>query len=274
MKSSRMILAAVICVLLLGPVIFVFVIGRKPFRNLDASDIAMATVLLSPPDITVEITDVEALTEILKKVVIYREDNTYTEYNGQGTIYTLAMTDGTQIRIMAYNPFLVIDGVGYRTKYEPCNALNSYANRLLEREDVHLILEEPPALSIISDNTSFVTLLGTYSWQRRNYDGTLTGIEVDSAHPLDCKDRLSQFKSPEATAVLRFAQEPDVILDICCWSDEHWSDLTADSEEVVWEGNEIVLKPGGYIYEVKARWNTENGYGGTASYSVYVYSTP
>ena len=36
---------------------------------------------------------------------------------------------------MEYNPFLVIDGVGYKTKYEPCEALNHYANRLLEEED-------------------------------------------------------------------------------------------------------------------------------------------
>ena len=34
--------------------------------------------------------------------------------------------DGTQTDIMAYNPFIVIDGIGYKTKYEPCEALNSY----------------------------------------------------------------------------------------------------------------------------------------------------
>jgi hypothetical protein len=27
---------------------------------------------------------------------------------------------------------------------------------------------------------------------------------------------------------------------------------------------------GGYIYEVTAEWNTENGYGGTASYFIYL----
>ena len=69
----------------------------------------------------------------LKDVVIYNEDNSYTEYNGQGVTFTLTMTDGTQISIMAYNPFIVIDGVGYKTKYEPCEALSNYANRLLKQ---------------------------------------------------------------------------------------------------------------------------------------------
>ena len=32
----------------------------------------------------------------------------------------------------------------------------------------------------------------------------------------------------------------------------------------------LTLKLGGYIYEVTAEWNTENGYGGTASYFIYL----
>ena len=73
-------------------------------------------------------------------MVIYQKDDSYTEYAGQGVTYTLTMTDGTQTTVMAYNPFLVIDGVGYRTKYQPCEALNGYANRLLQEKDVVFIL--------------------------------------------------------------------------------------------------------------------------------------
>ena len=118
----------------------------------------------------------------------------------------------------------------------------------------------------------FPSILGTYSWQRRNYDGTVTEIEADSAHPLSCKDSLIRFDNPEATITLRFHEEPDEILDIHCWSDGHWGELTAESEAVTIKDYEIQTKPGGYIYEVKARWSTENGYGGTASYIFYVYS--
>ena len=33
-----------------------------------------------------------------------------------------------------YNPFIIIDGIGYKCKYEPCEALNHYANELMTRE--------------------------------------------------------------------------------------------------------------------------------------------
>ena len=76
------------------------------------------------------------MVDLLKEVVIYNKDNSYTEYDGQGVTFTLVMADGTQTSIMAYAPFLVIDGVGYKTKYEPCEALNQYANMLLERTEM------------------------------------------------------------------------------------------------------------------------------------------
>lgn len=259
------------CLLLSGIAISVFCFRKKPFNNLEPSEIVSATVRLAPPDKTIQITEIEKLADYLNDVVIYNKDNSYTEYSGQGVIFTLTMTDGTQTEIMAYNPFLVIDGVGYKTAYEPCEALNQYANRLLSEKDALIILEEPPRLDVISDKTCISTLLGNYSWQRKNNDGTATGVEADSAHPLDCKELLELFETTEATAALRFTEEPDAILNVCCWSDEHWSDSAADSENVSVNGDEIELKPGGYIYEVTAEWNTEkSGYGGIAHYSFYI----
>ena len=72
-----------------------------------------------------------------------------------------------------YNPFLIIDGVGYKTKYEPCQALNSYANELLNSGTANVILEEPPALGLVSDNTYVSALLGAYSWQKKDVDQSL-----------------------------------------------------------------------------------------------------
>ena len=61
------------------------------------------------------------------------------------------------------------------------------------------------------------------------------------------------------------------ILSVRCWRDKHWSDPSADSENVSVNGNKIEFKAGGYIYEVIAEWNTEkSGYGGIAHYSFYI----
>lgn len=271
MKPTKGLTVAVVCICLLGIVVFAFSFRKKPFRDLDSSEIESATVRLIPPDKTIQIMEKDQLADFLNDVVIYNRDDSYTEYDGQGVIFTLTMSDGTQTEIMAYNPFLVIDGVGYRTKYEPCNALNSFANRLLREEDVVVIMKEPPRLDVISDNTCHSALLGTYSWQSKNMDGTFTGVDADSMHPLDCKELLAALETEETTAILRFGEEPDAILNVCCWSDEHWSDTSADGEKVSVNGNEIELKPGAYIYEVIARWDTgESGYGGIAHYSFYV----
>ena len=88
---------------------------------------------------------------------------------------------------------------------------------------------------------------------------------------MECKDLLSPpFETTETTATLRFTEDPDTILSVQCWSDEHWGEPATNSEDVTIVGNVLTLKLGGYIYEVTAEWNTENGYGGTASYFIYL----
>ncbi len=245
--------------------------GTKPYQNLTATDISSATVLLQPPDKTLQVEEPDRLIELLQDVVIYEEDDSYTENAGQAVTIQLTMSDGTQTSITAYNPFLIIDGIGYRTEYEPCEALNRYANELLDSGDAVVVLEQPPALRVVSDESAMTALLGTYSWQRKHADGTFTDIEADSPHPLDCRELLSPpLETPEETAALRFTENPDRIVSVQCWSDSHWSNPSAGGEEVIRNGNTIELKSGGYIYEVVAQWDTDSGYGGTAHYSFYI----
>ena len=271
MKKRHVIIIAASALIILIVRIFLFASGgKKPYKNLDASRILSATVRLSPPDKTIQIAEPEEMVEYLRNVVIYNRDNSYNEYVGQAVTFTLTMDDGTQTSIMAFNPFLVIDGVGYKTKYEPCETLGSYANRLLNSEDAVIVLEEPPRLDVVSDNTCVETLPGTYSWEKRNPDGISTSVEADCAHPLDCKDLLSKFDTTQQTATLRFKENPDRILEAKCWSDAHWKDTDAAGENVEMNGYEMELKPGGHIYEIKAEWDADHGYGGIAYYSFYI----
>lgn len=136
-KKRNIMLSLVICVLSIS-IIFIAVNtdGQKPFRTLTKEDIKEATVELYPPNITEELDEkeIESLVKILKKVVIYDEDNTYTEYAGQAVIYKITKKDGSVIKIQAYNPFLIIDGTGYKTKYEPCEELNALGNKIGDTE--------------------------------------------------------------------------------------------------------------------------------------------
>ena len=104
--------------------------GERPFKDLEASEIASATVYLEQDDKTIQINDIDELTDYLNVLIIYGEDNSYKEYSGSATVFTLTMTDGTQMYIVPYMPFLVIDGVGYQAEYETCYALTRYAVNL------------------------------------------------------------------------------------------------------------------------------------------------
>ena len=273
MKRGKRRLIALLCLAVIGCGILAAsaLAGRRPYKDLTAADIQSATVLLAPPDTMLEIPDTAELAEYLSQVVIYDRDDSYTEYAGQGVVFTLHMTDGSTTDVMAYNPFLVIDGVGYRTKYEPCEALSRYANQLLGSGEAVVVLEKPPVLTVVSDNTAATALLGTYQWEKKRADGTTEHSIADSAHPLDCRELFTLLETREGTAELDFAQAPDGIFSARCWSDEYWGEPTTAGEPVAVHGNEITLKPGAYVYQVGARWDTDSGYGGTAYYAFYIH---
>ena len=285
-RKNLWITAVVVVIILAGGLGWYFLggAGKKPFAHLDASDIQSATVRLSPPDRSYAVPDLGELAEYLRDLVIYEEDNSYTEYAGQGVIYTLTMADGTERTVTAYNPFLIVDGVGYRTKHEPCEALSRYGNKIAEDTDVCEQLDptqveyepeppapltEPPILCIISGSSSADALQGGYSWTIYHEDGTAEAAIADSAHPLDCQELLTCLETTEPTARLEFQVPPAEIEDIHCWSDAEFVNSAAESEAVEWNDWTINLLPGGHLYEVTARWEGE-GYAGSVSYSFWI----
>lgn len=132
MKNRRIlpliILFAAVCVCIL--LVWVFPAGKRPFQDLKSEDISHVTVELTPPQIRLAVSEEELseLVDILNRVVIYEKDD--TEYAGQSVHFIIEKSDGTQTDITACNPVLIIDGVGYRTKYGPCEDLNRLAYNL------------------------------------------------------------------------------------------------------------------------------------------------
>lgn len=132
MKKKSLICASVLTILIVVLLLIVQPWTKKPFKNLSTGEILSASVELLPPQKSFDLSDddIAELTEILNSVVVYNKDNSYTQYSGQAVIYTITKTDGTVLTINAYNPFLIIDGVGYKTKYEPCEELNALGNKI------------------------------------------------------------------------------------------------------------------------------------------------
>ena len=61
----------------------------------------------------------------------YEQDDSYNEYYGQWVEFVLTMADNSLKTVIAYNPIIVIDGIGYKTEYEPCEELNAFANSFI-----------------------------------------------------------------------------------------------------------------------------------------------
>lgn len=159
-----------------------------------------------------------------------------------------------------------------------------------------LVLEEPPALTVVCGNESIEALRGTTSWQYDNGNGTFTGINSDSMHPLQAKEfmlPLNIIPTPYShidplMAYLQWDVTPDKVT-VHCWSEDFWGqygDYDDTSEEIevqkldieIAYGSDetqrtadytIRLKDENYIYEVVAEWNSSYKYFGTAYYSFY-----
>lgn len=95
-KRAVIIIAACMLILFAVGAVMLTGKGKKPYKDLDASAVRAAAVRLTPPGKTIRIADPEELVGYLNDVVIYQEDNSYTEYDGQGVTFTLTMNDGTQ----------------------------------------------------------------------------------------------------------------------------------------------------------------------------------
>lgn len=198
-------------------------------------------------------------------------------------------------------------GTGYGYRFTPTEGIiEIYMNskwRIFATEDQRekiqfpeknneIVLKSPPELTVVRHDSSVVATRGTTSWMYKNDDGTITGIESDSLHPLQTKEHMTPlYLHPSAysridpyEAYLQWDHEPDLVT-VRVWSEECWGQYDAPGEDISAEAmvtdfqyNDdgtsavdymISLKDGNYIYEVIAEWNYPKNYGGVAHYSFY-----
>jgi hypothetical protein len=135
--KKKSIVAAFVLVLGTLAIVLPGTFGRKPFGKLSADEVMSVELFIIPPEKTINITDKKDISElmnILNEIVIYQEDNSGHEYAGQLVQVTITLKNGKTHVIGAYNPFLFLNNKCYRTKYEPCERLNAYGNRILNEQ--------------------------------------------------------------------------------------------------------------------------------------------
>ena len=131
-----------------------------------------------------------------------------------------------------------------------------------------LFYKSAPGLSVQHDGQSVRALKGTSSWTYMNPDGTSTGIEADSMHPLDAKEYMPVLPAVEGEVSLVFKTAPDEVT-VKAWPVSEWGNLDAVDEAIAVpvSGEKITLLEGGHIYEVFAKWTRFEEFGGAAYYS-------
>ncbi len=103
------------------------------FDNLTLNEIKSVSVKLIPPNKEFELNDDEIKEFInkLKDIVIYNREYSHLVSGGQVVIFTISKKDGTIISVNACNSYLMINDKSYKTEYEPCEKLSSFANECL-----------------------------------------------------------------------------------------------------------------------------------------------
>ncbi|MBR2019100.1 MAG: hypothetical protein IKA05_01720 [Clostridia bacterium] len=129
---------------------------------------------------------------------------------------------------------------------------------------------EPPFLCVSNGEISVGAWRGTYSWTVENEDGEGRTVHADSEHPLDCLETIqSTFEamkvSQDTTLALDFEFAPTSIMV------RRYNLKDADSgayEEIPVNGSSIEVRSGAYLYEVIAKWESNNTlYSGTVQYA-------
>lgn len=123
----------------------------------------------------------------------------------------------------------------------------------------------PPHLFVGDGKTTVEAWRGTTSWLVEDENGLGSGIEADSAHPLDCKDNLPMLEiSQKSTLTLHFEATPSKItVKRYKLSASDYDDY----DEIAVTSGTFEAKAGGYVYEIIASWNGQN-YSGTVYYAV------
>ena len=158
----------------------------------------------------------------------------------------------------------------------------------------HLLLDEllsdfsqPPLLSVRCGDRDTPAVQTVCAWKRRKNlgDGGKSLVVTDGLHPLQMLDEegcvsLTPLPVPPGSGLeLDFQRAPDE-LTVRCWSEETARTVFEDpelfaaceeqaTELTVTEGRFAPPGPGNYIYEVRAKWSDDIGYGGTADYGFY-----
>lgn len=138
-KKLIIILSAAMALVLAagGFLFFVFGLGKTPLEDMKASDIVSIKIQSAPPYEEAVIAnqgEISQFAEKLKAVTVY-EERTVIGDSEKPMIFTITKSDGTEITVKTFNPYISIDNTTYRVKSETSEALSGLGEDFLSIEE-------------------------------------------------------------------------------------------------------------------------------------------
>jgi len=134
-KGKKLPIIAVLILILIAGVLWYFLQSDKPFDTMSANEIAQVTVYAIPPDEEATLTEAEiaSFIPLLQNLKVANPKASTAGLGGQTVKFTVLKTDGSTIEISNIgNVKIIIDGKNYKADYESAEALNNFANKVLE----------------------------------------------------------------------------------------------------------------------------------------------
>ena len=120
----------------------------------------------------------------------------------------------------------------------------------------------PPELTVSCGTERVKTLRGSTSWQYLVGENEWDGEEKDDINPLLSKDQLPCLSFTETDEKLILTLEFDIApIDVFAmrWDTSDFGDVTAEGEDLWVKDGTIELSKTESIYEISARWYTNEG---------------
>ena len=102
-------------------------------KAITADDIDAVTLSAYPPEKSVKLTrdQIDKMLSLLEDINLYEEDGFQNEYDGQWMRFDILLNSGEQISFSPFVHFFFVGNTRYSASYEPCQALNVFANSII-----------------------------------------------------------------------------------------------------------------------------------------------
>lgn len=135
-KGKKLPMMAAVLAVIIAVVLGYFLYSAQPFETLEADEIAEIRVYAIPPDAEVVLseTEIENAVSLLQDLKVSKPG--YGMFaiglGGQTVKITVQMTDRTAVEISNIgNVIITIDNKSYRADYATAEAINQFANKVL-----------------------------------------------------------------------------------------------------------------------------------------------